>query len=176
MLAAAAEAGLGDQTKIYGVFDIGTWIHSQFEDQFHPYQHTACADICHATEYLSQAGRELCGPDQGGAFGMAGKRRLLDGDVAGVLADLQGHRCNGTCITDERGGCVVRAAARYLQNHRQYLNYPPLLEQGLPVGSGEAESGIRHLIKKRLDVAARGIAVSEAKCAPASAAEHAAQR
>jgi hypothetical protein len=47
----------------------------------------------------------------------------------------------------------VLAAKRYLMNHREYLNYPEALARNLPVGSGEAESAIRHIIRKRMDVA-----------------------
>ena len=45
------------------------------------------------------------------------------------------------------------AAKRYLTNHRAYLNYPETLARNLPIGSGEAESAIRHIIRKRMDVA-----------------------
>ena len=152
MLAAAARAGLGDETRIHGVFDMGRWIHSQFEEQFAPYPHSACADISHVTAYLTDAGRELV-PDRAVAFGMEHKRRLLDGEIEPVLHRLHGHRCVGECVHNDVGECVARVARRYLENHRQYLDYPPILAQQLPVGSGEAESGIRHLIKKRLDVA-----------------------
>lgn len=153
MLAAAVQAGLGDKTSIHGVFDMGRWIHTQFEEQFHAHTHSACADICHVTDYLCDAGRGLVGEAQATSFGMESKRRLLDGDIDTVTARLQGHACNDTCPVDEHGVCVVRVAKRYIDNHRVYLDYPPILARDLPVGSGEAESGIRHLIKKRLDVA-----------------------
>ena len=153
MLASAALAGLGDKTKIHGVFDMGNWIHSQFEEQFGTYDHTACADICHVTGYLTEAGRQIVGQERAAAFGMENKRRMLDGEADEVAKGLARHRCDGNCLTDEHETCVVRATSRYLGNHRKYLDYPPILERKLPVGSGEAESGIRHLIKKRLDVA-----------------------
>jgi hypothetical protein len=153
MLAAAAMAGMGDGTQIHGVFDMGRWIHTQFEEQFHAYAHSACADICHVTEYMCAAGRVLHGSEGAVRWGMEGKRRLLQGDVQGVLDELLQHRCTGSCDTDEHGKCLVRVARRYIENHRGYLDYPPIIERELPVGSGEAESGIRHLIKKRLDVA-----------------------
>ena len=153
MLAAAARAGLGDQTRIHGVFDMGRWIHSQFEEQFEPYPRTACADISHVTAYLTDAGRELV-PAHPVVFGMEHKRRLLDGELEPVLRRLRGHRCDGDCVRTDEGECVVRVALRYLENNRKYVdNYPAILAQELPVGSGEAESGIRHIIKKRLDVA-----------------------
>ena len=87
------------------------------------------------------------------AWGQAGKRRLLAGDLDGVLADLEEHRCDGACDTDDHGTCLVRVAHRYLTNHRRFMDYPSILARELPIGSGEAESGIRHLIKKRVDVA-----------------------
>jgi hypothetical protein len=153
MLAAAARAGLGDQTRIHGVFDMGRWIHSQFEEQFAPFPRTACADISHVAAYLIDAGRQLA-PARPVAFGMEHKRRLLDGEVEPVLRRLRRHRCDrGTCVLTDDGECVARVASRYLENSRSYLDYPPILAQELPVGSGEAESGIRHIIKKRLDVA-----------------------
>lgn len=144
---------LGDQTEIHGVFDMGSWIHTQFEAQFDVYPHTACADICHVTAYLTNAGRQLVGAERACTFGMEHKRRLLEGQTDAVRARLARHSCNGRCLTDERGDCLVHVARRYLDNHRRYLDYPPILRKDLPVGSGEAESGIRHLIKKRLDVA-----------------------
>jgi len=153
MFAAAAMAGLGDNTKMHGVFDMGKWIHTQYEAQFHGHERTACADIVHVTEYLTAAGREIEGDEKAKAFGMENKHRMLDGENNLVLKTLEKHRCNSRCIRDEQGNCVVHAALRYLKNHREYLNYPPIIALGLPVGSGEAESGIRHLIKKRLDVA-----------------------
>lgn len=153
MLAAAAQAGLGDGTHIHGVFDMGRWIHSQFEEQFHDHDRSACADICHVTGYLCEAGRELVGEERAASLGMECKRRLLEGDLHTVTAKLKDHECSEKCLCDEHGVCVVRVARRYLDNHRGYLDYPPILAKDLPVGSGEAESGIRHLIKKRLDVA-----------------------
>jgi len=78
---------------------------------------------------------------------------VLDGKLAPVLASLSRHRCAETCLRDEHGTCLVLAAKRYLMNHREYLNYPEALARNLPVGSGEAESAIRHIIRKRMDVA-----------------------
>src|SRR5487761_2787750 len=153
MLAAAAQAGLGDGTKIHGVFDMGSWIHPQFEEQFEPYDRTACADICHVTKYLTDAGRELVGEERAAAFGMENKRNLLDGKLDPVAQKLKRHRCDDDCLKDEHDDCLVHVADRYIENHRAYLDHPPILAAKLPVGSGEAESGIRHIIKKRLDVA-----------------------
>jgi hypothetical protein len=42
MFAAACAAGLGDHSRIHGVFDMGKWIHSQFEEQFAAYESSVC--------------------------------------------------------------------------------------------------------------------------------------
>jgi hypothetical protein len=153
MLAAAAEAGLRDNTAIHSVSDMGVWIVGQLEQQFVGYELSALADIIHVTEYLTDAGRVMVGEEGAKAYGRRLKQLLILGKLEDVISELESHECSGHCLTDERGTCLVRAAYRYLDNHRCYLDYPWALERDLPIGSGEAESGIRHVFKKRMDVA-----------------------
>lgn len=154
MFAAAAEAGLGDKSQIHGVFDMGKWIHSQFEEQFFAYERSACADIVHVTEYLTDAGRVIVGQDEAKGWGMERKRRMLDGEHEKILAELGDHKCQSDCAKNESGKCLVRVAYTYLENNGRYMkDYEDFMARDLPVGSGEAESGIRHIIKKRMSVA-----------------------
>jgi len=154
MLAAAVEAGLGDKSKIHGVFDMGKWIHTQFEEQFFAYDRSACADIVHVTEYLTDAGRVIVGQDDAKGWAMERKRRMLAGAYESILAELKSHACSPSCSKNEGGKCLVRVAQTYLENNGEYMkNYEDFMVRGLPVGSGEAESGIRHIIKKRMAVA-----------------------
>jgi hypothetical protein len=153
MLVAAIEAGLRDDTRIHGVFDMGLWPRTLFQEQFREHEHTAVADIFHVAEYLAAAGKNIVGPDKAGAWAMTQKDRLLAGNAAGVLKTLARHQCAAACHKDEDGHCLVRVAHRYLTNHRAHLEYPEILARELPVGSGEAESAIRHIIRKRMDVA-----------------------
>jgi hypothetical protein len=154
MVAAACEAGLRDHSRIHGVFDMGSWIHTQFEQQFDTYEHSACADIMHVADYLIDAGRVIVGADAAVGWGMMQKRRLLDGQYDGVLADLLAHECTPDCTDDEHPKCRVAIARGYLKNHPNYMNaYADLRARDLPVGSGEAESGVRHLIKRRMSIA-----------------------
>lgn len=44
----------------------------------------------------------------------------------------------------------VRSAYDYLQERRDYLDYAGARAQNLPIGSGEIESGHRHVIQHRL--------------------------
>jgi len=154
MFAAAAEAGLGDKSKIHGVFDMGKWNHCQFEEQFFAYQHSACADIVHVTEYMIDAGRVTVGQEKAKGWGMERKRHMLAGQYESILAELKEHECATNCQKNETGKCLVRVAQTYLDNNGAYMkDYEDLTARGLPVGSGEAESGIRHVIKKRMSVA-----------------------
>jgi hypothetical protein len=154
MFAAAVLAGLGDKSQIHGVFDMGKWIHSQFEVQFFAYNHSACADIMHVAEYLTDAGRVIEGEEKAKPWGMEHKRRMLAGEIDLVLKRLKSHACEPQCKKDENGKCLVRIAERYLTNNRAYMeNYEDFMVRNLPVGSGEAESGIRHIIKRRMSVA-----------------------
>jgi hypothetical protein len=42
---------------------------------------------------------------------------------------------------------------RYINNRKHSLDYKSALEKNLPIGSGEVESGHRHVIQKRLKIA-----------------------
>lgn len=154
MFAAAVEAGLGDTSQIHGVFDMGKWIHTQFEQHFFAYAHTACADIMHVAEYLVDAGRVLVGDDNAFGWAMEHKRRLLAGEFDHVLVKLSAHQCADSCRKGDHGKCLAQVAHGYLENNAKYMKgYADLLIRELPVGSGEAESGIRHVIKRRMAIA-----------------------
>jgi hypothetical protein len=85
---------------------------------------------------------------------MEHKRRMLAGEIEGVLDRLGRHACEPQCQKDEHGKCLVRVAERYITNNRAYMEeYEDFMVRNLPVGSGEAESGIRHVIKRRMSVA-----------------------
>jgi len=68
--------------------------------------------------------------------------------VAGVLRALAPHR---EAATDEFQ--PVNAAYQYLHKRRDHLDYAGARRQGLPIGSGEIESGHRHVIQQRLKLA-----------------------
>ena len=154
MFAAAIEAGFGDKSKIHGVFDMGKWIHTQFEEQFCAYERSACADIMHVAEYLTDAGRAIVGQENAKGWGMQRKRRMLAGEYESILAELRQHECTSSCEKNESGKCLVRVAQTYLENNGAYMkDYEDFMVRGLSVGSGEAESGIRHIIKRRMSVA-----------------------
>jgi len=68
---------LRDNTKIHGVFDMGQWIHGQFEDQFQEHSHSAVADVCHVTEYIAAAGKVILDSERAFAWALERKEMLL---------------------------------------------------------------------------------------------------
>jgi hypothetical protein len=143
MLAVAAMAGLGCDTHVHGVFDMGSWIRPQFVASFGTYSHTTCADQQHLRKYLKAAASTMfdAEPD---------RQRWLD--------EQEGHMQGGRwrSILDALGPSEqdeVVAARRYILNHHEDMNnYGQLRARGLPVGSGEAEGAVRHMIRKRENI------------------------
>ena len=137
----ASRAGAGTQTQLHGVGDGAEWIAGQMAAQFGEQGQYLC-DFYHVSEYLSAAA---------GAAGREwlhwAQRRLKENDVAAVLADLRERR-EPTSVADE--AAPVRRCVRYLENRRTQLDYAGALRAGLPIGSGEIESGHRSVIQERL--------------------------
>src|SRR5206468_3392829 len=103
-------------------------------------------DFYHVSEYLSAAGEQIA-PMDAGSWREQQQGRLKENRLDEVLAELREHlEPVGTREEDT----PVRACCRYLNNHREQLDYKSALEKGLPIGSGEIESGHRHVIQARL--------------------------
>jgi hypothetical protein len=154
MYAAAVLAGLGDNTRLHGVFDMGTWIRTQFDEQFFKQRRSICCDIYHVDEYLGDAAHALLPRDEGQRKDwLATVHQWLkhsDGDL--VIQQLLAHVCRPGCPKDDRGDCNVQVALRYLCRFSDYMDYARFIAEGLPIGSGEAEGAIRHWVRRRLDV------------------------
>jgi hypothetical protein len=152
---AALEAGMGDNTHVHGTCDMARWQVLQFEEQFgmQP-KATLCADFYHTLEYVAVATTAVRpGADTQQQTAMQA-RRLKEGEREGIVADLRGHRCGcgKGCPKTDKDECVVVAATRYLTRNAAYMDYPRFIAEGLPIGSGEVEGRIRHIVRRRLDV------------------------
>jgi hypothetical protein len=154
MYAAALLAGFGDNTRMHAVFDMGTWIRTQYQEQFPQKEHTACCDIFHVDEYLGEAAHCLFPQDQGqrNDWRSSLHQWLKTSEHDLVVQQLLAHVCRPGCRKDDHGDCQVKVAQRYLEHFGDYMDYARFIAQGLPIGSGEAEGSIRHWIRRRLDV------------------------
>lgn len=144
----AGEAGWGLNSHIHVVSDGAAWIGRQQQACFGP-QATHLLDLYHVMEYLAAA-QKAHAPWQQPRRGwlQTQKRRLLKGQSEKVIAELAPE----LEPQDPDDKTPIRAAWRYLCNHRQQLDYPQALAQELPLGSGMIEGGHRHVLQKRLKI------------------------
>lgn len=155
MFAAALEAGLGDNTHAHCTCDMAQWQILQFEEQFGAQpEHSLCADFYHTLEYVSGAAKALQPEaDKTPVWIAMQARRLKQGDRQSILADLRKHSCKREpCPKTDQDECAVAAAIRYLTRNGKHMDYPRFIAEDLPIGSGEVEGRIRHIVRRRLDV------------------------
>lgn len=143
--ACVAQAGAGRQTRLHCVADGALWIERQVQAQFGA-QATLVVDFYHLSEYLGAAGEAIAG---------AGARqwlwqqqeRMKANRQSEVLAELAAHREAESVAELE---APVRRCERYIRARSQSLDYAGAIARGLPVGSGEIESGNRSVLQARL--------------------------
>jgi len=143
----AAAAGLAKKTHVHGVGDGAPWIVDKFRDNFGS-QGSYLLDFYHVSEYLAAAAPQVARSGKERQWTRRQQARLLNNQSAKVLKSL------GPPIeapgTEES---PVNDAYRYLTDRRDCLDYVGARAANLPIGSGEIESGHRHVIQKRLKIA-----------------------
>lgn len=144
--ATAQAAGLGERTHVHGVGDGAPWILTQFQEQFGG-QGQYLVDFYHVSEYLAAAA-VVIHPKHPERWRRRQQGRLLANQVAAVLRALKPH-----LEPEATTPAPVRDAHRYLSERRAHLDYAGARAAGLEIGSGEIESGHRHVIQQRLKLA-----------------------
>jgi hypothetical protein len=142
----ARAAGLGERTHVHGVGDGAEWILTQFQEQFGA-QGNYLVDFYHVSEYLAAAAAVIH-PNNPKAWLHRQQGRLLENKGAAVLRALAVH-----LEPQATSEAPVRAAHRYVEQRRPHLDYAGARARGLNIGSGEIESGHRHVIQQRLKLA-----------------------
>jgi len=138
-------AGAGAQTQIHCVGDGAAWIIEQAQQRFGE-QGRYLIDFYHVSEYLAAAGAVIAGAKVKRWLEKQ-QSRLKENRIAKVIEELLRH------IEDvEISDCEapVRVCPRYLNNHREQMNYQAAIAAGLPIGSGEIEGGHRYVVQERL--------------------------
>lgn len=144
LLACARQAGAGQASRIHCVGDGASWIVRQVEERFGE-QGSYLIDFYHVSEYLAKAAEAITSAPE--VWRRRQQERLKQNRVEKVLAELTRHLEEEE---EEEGQTPVRACWRYLSNRLEQLNYQGALAAGLPIGSGEVESGNRSVIQARL--------------------------
>lgn len=139
----AQSVGLQCKTRVHGVGDGAQWILEQFKEQFGP-QGEFLVDFYHSSEYLGAAAATVH-PANPTRWLRRQQGRLLQNKLAPVLESLA-----AALEPEHATETPVRDAHRYLHKRAKHLNYAGAQKQKLPIGSGEIESGHRHVIQQRL--------------------------
>lgn len=108
-------------------------------------------DLFHVIEYLWDAAYVFHkdGSDEAEDFVNEQLRRLLDGQVGGVI---HGLKCRlGRHELSSKKHKALQTVITYFENNREHMQYNEYLRQGYPVGSGVAEGACRHLVKDRME-------------------------
>jgi drug/metabolite transporter superfamily protein YnfA len=143
----AQRGGLNENTFVHGIGDGAPWIVEKFKDNFGA-QGKYLIDFYHVSEYLAAAALKIAGAHKTARWLQKQKSRLMTGQARKILRTLEPHR--------EVGGASetpVEDASRYIRQRLQHLHYAQARKANLPIGSGEVESGHRHVIQHRLKLA-----------------------
>jgi hypothetical protein len=109
-------------------------------------------DFIHVTQYLWKAAGSFFypGDPEARAWVKAQAAKILEGKAQDVRAGIRRRATRCGYSTKEREG--ADACASYLENKKDYLDYPAFLAAGWPVASGLIEGAARWLIKDRMQV------------------------
>lgn len=143
-----AQAGGGPGTRIYGLGDGATWIADQFQLRFGE-QGSYLLDFYHVSEYLAAAAQKIKpSPGRCRQWRRTQQGRLLDNRSEQVIKALAAHLPSNPSKDEP-----IHCAHRYLSQRRKHLDYAAARAHKRPIGSGEIESGHRHVIQQRLKLA-----------------------
>lgn len=159
LVGCVAEAGGGKSTKVHCVADGAPWIVTQVEERFAE-KANFLVDFYHVSEYLAAAS-ELLGPSKKHAWLGQQQRRLKANRTNEVVKEITKLESieKGKLVGVAQPGSATRegqpaaTCKRYLENRLEYLDYKTALKAGLPISSGETESGHRWVIQARLKIA-----------------------
>jgi DNA-directed RNA polymerase subunit RPC12/RpoP len=155
MLALAARKGLGDNTEVFGLGDMGSRLAESFDEAFVGRDPEAVysADWKHTVDYVENAAALLEGPlpqrwtkaMKDALWNRERKRadRLIASARARRVSELPHH-------VDK---CSVEALATYVANNWERLRAKEFKDKGLEFVSGRAESQVRDRTKSRYAVA-----------------------
>lgn len=146
----ALAAGLSDETHVHGLGDGAPWILSTFKEQFGTglnSRATYTIDFHHVSDYLAAAAMVIK-PSRNKEWLHRQQEHLLENRTGQVLRSLAKH-----VEGPEHKESPVRNAHNYIRERRPHMDYRGARAAELPIGSGEVESGHRHVLQKRLKIA-----------------------
>lgn len=153
MLTLAGRKGLGDNTEMYGLGDMGSGLASAFEDAFFAHSALWAADRKHTWDYIYDAASVLEGLDTD-QWAEHMRQAVLDRDEGrrdALIEQAKAHRV--TSLPDKYERCPVHALHTYLHNNWKHMRFKEMAQRGLPTVSARAEAQVRDRTKARFSVA-----------------------
>jgi hypothetical protein len=138
-------AGEHEKTKIHIVCDGAPWIAEQVEKN-HGSKATFLLDFFHLSQYL-YAAAQCCNSIDPTGWAEFNLKCMKENLWSIVLRDLENH------LNEQKhfdNSCPAYKCYQYMAKRLNQLNYKEAIDQDLPIGSGEIESGHRSVIQKRL--------------------------
>jgi hypothetical protein len=160
MLAAAARAGLGDNTEMLGLGDLGSQLPEAFDEALVGYNHLYSADWKHVRNYVEGAAKVLEEASGGSRkefkvdhwqkemLAAIWHRDLKQRDA--LLDEASAHRVKG--LPEGLNECPVHALGRYLKNNWPRMHAAYLKRLGVDYVSARAEANVRDYTKGRFVV------------------------
>jgi hypothetical protein len=153
MLASAARSGLGDNTQVHGLGDMGSGLAASFEEAFVGYRAKWSADWKHTSDYITEASKVLQTIDTEdwrthmteAVWSRDRQRRDT------LVATAEEHRVS--TLPTGLGKCPVHAVKTYLSNNWRHMLFAERKNSGLPIVSARAEAQVRDRTKNRFSVA-----------------------
>lgn len=152
---AALRVGLGSKTKVHGLGDGAKWIELQMRRVFCE-NINYLVDFYHVSEYLAAAAEQSWTSEKE-KWRREKQDLLKQNKYESVLENIrlrlplnwEEKQDNEERMEDT----PTEKCYKYLNNRKSCLNYKDAIDNNLPIGSGEIESGHRHIIQKRLKIA-----------------------
>lgn len=139
-------AGQGKKTHIHALGDGALWIADQVEQKFGS-RATYTLDFFHLSQYLAEAA-ECLSPKDKNAWRRQQQELMKKNLSQHVLKTLNDHINNGQPDHE----CFAQKCYQYMEKRMHQFDYLNAIENKLPIGSGEVESGHRSVVQKRLKI------------------------
>jgi hypothetical protein len=113
---------------------------------------TIVIDFIHVLEYLWKSAWSFFDKGEPAAEEWVADqaRKILHGNASQVAAGIRRRATTYGYSPAERAG--ADECARYLENKKDYLDYPAALAKGWPIATGIIEGACRHIVKDRMDI------------------------
>lgn len=137
-----------EQVPVLG--DGASWIWNRISPMFPGRKTTEIVDFYHASEYIWDAGKAVFGSETPKTEAWATQccHTLKHDGPDAVLRMLRALSPAGSSIPEP-----VQKAITYFENQNPRMNYPLYVGQGLQIGSGSAESGVKQVVGARINQA-----------------------